>query len=337
MKIDTIDSGHEILVIAEIGNNHEGSYGAAEEMIGQAARAGAQAVKFQTFQTERFVTRADPARFERLQQFELTQDEFARLAAVAKAEGVSFISTPLDLASADFLTGHVAAFKIASGDNSFYPLIERVAASAKPLVLSTGIADLDHIDLAVQRVDDTWRRIDHDGDLALLHCVASYPVPPAEANLAAIGALKARFPTRTVGYSDHTLGVDAAILSVALGAEIIEKHFTLDKNFSDFRDHQMSADPAELAELVARAQTARLYLGSGNKQMMECERAVAPLIRRSIVAGRDLAAGTLLSDDDIGWTRPGGGLAPGTEAAVLGRRLNQPLTQGDMIQLEMLG
>jgi len=337
MKIESNDSGCEILVIAEIGNNHEGSYGAAEEMVGQAARAGAHAVKFQTFQTEHFVTRADPARFERLQQFELTQDEFARLAAVAEAEGVAFISTPLDLPSASFLAGHVAAFKIASGDNSFYPLIEQVAASAKPLILSTGIADLDHIDLAVQRIDNTWHHIGHDGDLALLHCVASYPVPPAEANLAAISALKARFPTRTIGYSDHTLGIDAAVLSVALGAEVIEKHFTLDKNFSDFRDHQMSADPAELKLLVERTAAARIYLGSGDKHLMDCERAVAPLIRRSIVAGRDLAVGTVLSDDDIGWTRPGGGLAPGSEATVLGRRLNQPLIQGEMIQLEMLG
>ena len=162
-------------------------------------------------------------------------------------------------------------------------------------------------------------------------------MPPAQANLAAISALKARFPTRTIGYSDHTLGVDAAVLSVALGAEVIEKHFTLDKNFSDFRDHQMSADPAELKELVERVHTARLYLGTGQKQLMECERDLAPLIRRSIVAGRDLAAGTVLCDDDIGWTRPGGGLAPGTEARVLGRRLNQPVTQGEMIQLEMLG
>lgn len=335
MKIEQIDLDREVLIVAEIGNNHEGSVKAAEEMIWRAAEAGAQAVKFQTFKTEAFVSRSDGVRFQRLKAFELSEDDFAALADCARQAKLLFLSTPLDLRSAAFLDGQVDAFKIASGDNNFYPLIDQIARTGKPVVLSTGLADMDQVAYIVARIRRLWLEQAVDPGLAVLHCVASYPVPPEQANIAAVAALKERLDC-TIGYSDHTVGIDAALVAVALGARVVEKHFTLDKNFSDFRDHQLSADPAELAELVRQTRAVETLLGDGAKRLMGCEKEAEPLIRRSIAAGRDLEPGAVLSLGDLIWIRPGHGLAPGREAEVLGRSLARPVRQGELIQPEML-
>lgn len=330
MKIGPIDLDREVLVVAEIGNNHEGSYGLAEEMIGRAAEAGAQAVKFQTFRPEHYVWRNDSVRLERLRKFALTYEQFTALSKAAERAGLVFLSTPFDLTSADALNEICPAIKISSGDNTFFPLIERVAGFKKPILLSCGLAESEDIDRAVARMTDVWQRVNYDGEVALLHCVSSYPTPPNEANVGAIRTLAARFG-RTVGYSDHTLGTDAAVLSVAAGARIIEKHFTLDKNQSDFRDHQLSADPPELAELVQRVKLAAALLGDGRKIAQPSEDLNRVAFRRSIAAGRDLAAGTVLAWEDLTWVRPGSGIAPGEESKVLGRPLRRGLKQGELI------
>jgi sialic acid synthase SpsE len=162
--------------------------------------------------------------------------------------------------------------------------------------------------------------------------VSAYPTPPEQANLAAIRALAQRFDC-TVGYSDHTLGIEAAVLSVALGARLIEKHFTLDPRHSDFRDHQLSADPAMLRQLVDRVRAAEQMLGSGVKIPQPCEAALETAVRRSIVAGTDLPAGHRLGLTDLTWVRPGGGLPPGQEALLVGRRLRRAVHRGDRLDL----
>lgn len=336
MKIGSIDLDQEVLVVAEIGNNHEGSYALAEEMIGLAAKAGAQAVKFQTFKPEHYVWRNDPARLERLRKFALTYEQFAGLAKTAARAGVVFLSTPFDLASADALNEICPAIKISSGDNVFFPLIERVASFKKPILMSCGLAEIGDVESAIQHMTSVWQRANHNGEVVLLHCVSSYPTPPHEANVAAIHTLGERFG-RAVGYSDHTLGVEAAVLSVAMGARVIEKHFTLDKNHSDFRDHQISADPAELAELVRRVKLASALLGDGRKTAQPSEASNHNAMRRSIAAGRDLIAGTVLEWNDLTWVRPGSGIAPGSEATVLGRRVKRDLRQGELISAEDVG
>lgn len=335
MRIGSFDTDKNILVIAEIGNNHEGSYSLAEEMIGKASEAGVGAVKVQTFRTEHYVSRDDKERFNRLKSFELTFDEFERLSKVAVSEGLLFIATPFDLESARFLNTIVSAYKISSGDNNFYPLMKTVSQTGKPIIMSSGLADLAQICYSKALIENVWRESGIKQDLAVLHCVSSYPVEPYEANLAVIRYLKEELKC-TIGYSDHTSGIDAAALSAALGARIIEKHFTIDKNYSHFRDHQLSADPKEMKELVLKIKEITTLLGKEKKTLQDSEKASLKLLRRTIAASRDLPDGVVIGGDDITWIRSASGLPPGSEHLIIGRKLNQSVKMGEPIIAEML-
>lgn len=337
MRIANVDLDRDVLLIAEIGNNHEGSLTLAEEMLGRAAEAGAHMVKFQTMVPEYFQQSSDTARLDRLRGFCLPDEAWGKLARLAENMGVGFMSTPLDLTSARLLDPLVSAFKIASGDNNFLPLLDEVAGFGKPLILSCGLADLADIRLARAVIEQRWIADGVAPGLALLHCVTAYPVPAAQANLGAITALKAAFPELTIGYSDHTLGIEAAVASVAMGAHIVEKHFTIDKNQSDYRDHQLSADPAEFAALVRRVAEMREFMGNGAKVAQAAEAELAPAVRRSIAAGRDLPAGYVLTWEDLIWVRPGSGLRPGEERRVLGHRLRHPVKLGEILTAAAVG
>lgn len=326
MKIGPADLDRDVLVIAEIGNNHEGDVAFAEDLIAAAADAGAQAVKFQTIIPERLVGPKEEARLAQLHRFQLSASDHVRLAATASRAGVMFLSTPFCLDAVALLDPLVPAFKIASGDNNFVALLEAVAAAAKPVLVSTGMTDLVGAGFAVGVLERVWTSNNVSPGAVLLHCVSAYPTSVGEANLRVITAL-AQFG-HCVGYSDHTLGIDAAILSVALGARVIEKHFTDNKARSTFRDHSLSADPAEFRQLVARVKEANALLGDGVKRATDGERATIAAARRSVVAKRDLPAGHVVSWDDLDWLRPGGGLAPGLENVVLGRALRAPITAG---------
>lgn len=336
MKIGSFDLRERVFIVAEIGNNHEGNYALAEQMIDLAADAGVDAVKFQTFIPEQYVSFDQAERLQRLRKFALTPEQFRGLAAFANARGVKFFSTPFDLPSADALSTFCPAIKISSGDNNFFPLIERVASFRLPMILSTGVADLSDIEEARKRVMRVWSSQGHAGNLALLHCVSSYPTPAEAANLGAIRTLADKFKDCTIGYSDHTLGIEAAVLSVGLGARLIEKHFTIRKDLSDFRDHQLSSDPAEMAELVRQVRLAEKLLGSGKKGLAEVEVPVREAIRRSIAASRHLRAGAILRWNDLTWVRPGGGIAPGEEARAVGRTLARDVVPGQILRIEDL-
>jgi sialic acid synthase SpsE len=329
VRIGDIDVRERVLVVAEIGNNHEGDIGRARELITAAASAGAPAVKMQTFRTERFVSSADPARVEQLRRFELTFEQFAELAELARSLGLLFLSTPLDLESADFLDGVVDGFKSASGDNDFYPLIERMAASDKPLIVSTGVSDLGQVERTVAAVERVRGDAARDS-LALLHCVSAYPASPDQLNLRAIPFLAERFPY-AIGYSDHALGSTAALAAVALGARIVEKHFTLDGIESDFRDHALSAKPAEMKALVGAIADLERMLGSPAKEVEPGEAGIAEAIRRSIAAAADLEAGRTIEAGDLMWVRPGTGLRPGQESELVGRTLRVLKRLGELV------
>lgn len=333
MKIEDFDTDERVFVVAEIGNNHEGDFALAQEMIGRAAEVGVDAVKFQTFKPERYVSVNDPERLDRLRAFELDYAQFQALSELAAQSGVLFFSTPFDIESAFFLNALQPVFKISSGDNTFLPLIDEVAGFGKPTIISTGLVDLDHLDLLNRRWSE--KKTGH-AELAFLHCVSSYPVPIEQANLKAIATLQARFPSATIGYSDHTIGIEAAIVSVALGARIVEKHFTVDHDYSDFRDHQLSADPEEMKILVDRIRHTELLLGSGIKEPQPSENAARAAVRRSISAMRSLPAGTTLSLDDLTWLRPGDGIPAGNEIEVVGMVLKRSLQKGETIHPEML-
>ncbi len=335
MKIDHFDLDKRIMIVAEIGNNHEGDFVLAQDLIGLAAEAGAHAVKFQTFTTDQFISPHDAERFARLKSFELSPDQFERLAALAANAGVLFLSTPLDLPSVDVLRPLVSAFKIASGDNTFVPLLQAVAETGKPIILSSGLATINELRASITAIEQIWAANGVEQELTILHCVSSYPVPPQETNLGAIQHLREVFSC-TVGYSDHTIGIDAAALSVALGARIVEKHFTIDNNYSDFRDHQLSADPTQFRELVQRIECITTLMGNGEKEPQASEQAGRESMRRSIAARRDLPAGTVIIADDLTWVRPAGGIAPGNEHFVVGRTLIETVAAGDQILPNMV-
>lgn len=335
MKIGQIDLDRDVLVVAEIGNNHEGDFALAAKMIELAVDAGARAVKFQTFVPEHYVSYDQAERLARLRKFAFSFEQFAQLADVAKKLGVLFFSTPFDLASAEALSRISPVIKISSGDNIFFPLIEKVASFKLPVIMSTGLANFSDLDAAYDTLKTTWSALDHAGDLALLHCVSSYPTPPSEAGLAAIGCLRDRFGC-AVGYSDHTLGVEAAVLSVALGARIIEKHFTIDKDFSDFRDHQLSADPDELRELVQRVRLAQDMIQGTAADAPASQDANRVAMRRSIAAAIDIPADCSLQMHHLCWVRPGTHIPPGQESRVLGRTTKRPLRQGEIISVDDL-
>lgn len=326
MRIASHDLSERILIVAEIGNNHEGNFEIACRMVEAAADAGVDAVKFQTFQTRLFTSKADPARFERLSRFELSYDQFAALEQLARRRGLVFLSTPLDLESARFLEPLVDVFKVASGDNDFLPLIAQVCATGKPVIISTGLADLVHL----QRIAAFARAAGADGRLAFLHCVCAYPAPPDEVNLKVIPVMASELGC-PVGWSDHTLGPDACLAAAAIGARIIEKHFTLDKNFSAFRDHQLSADPPEMRQIVDRVRHVERLLGCATKTLQPSERANQSAVRRSIAAAAALPRGHRLRAEDLIWLRPAIGLPPGEEDRLIARALTRDVAEGEAI------
>jgi N,N'-diacetyllegionaminate synthase len=303
MRIGTKNTDDAAYIIAEIGNNHEGNFEVAKEMLIAASKTGIDAVKFQTYKTELFINPENPTRFNQLKSYQLSFNQFSQLAAIAKDSGVDFLSTPFDLESAQFLNDLVPAFKISSSDNNFNPLIKKIISFNKPVIMSCGIADVTTIDKTIDLIKNENSEEYFENHVALLHCVASYPTSIEEANLNSISFLRSTYNC-TVGYSDHTLGIDAAHLSVALGGQVIEKHFTLDHNYSSFRDHQISANPQEMTELVNKVRNAEKMLGSKELKVGKFEVNNIDALRRSISANKILEAGHVISQDDFCWTRP---------------------------------
>lgn len=327
MRIGAADTAERVLVVAEIGNNHEGDVGAAEALVDAAAEAGADAVKLQALAPERYVSRADTARFAMLSRFQLTPDAYAALCDRARGHGLLAGITPFDPRTAEALRDAVDFWKVASGDNDFVALIRLLAGHGHPLLISTGASTLAGVHRAVALARAAGG---DDLPLAVMHCVSSYPTPPGAANLRAIPLLASELACE-VGYSDHTEGAGAAPLAVALGARIIEKHFTLDRHASDFRDHQLSADPDGMRELVARVREAEAMLGTGRKEVHAVEDAAASAIRRSVVAARALPRGHVVAAEDVSWVRPGGGLPPGGEDLLIGRALRRDVADGERL------
>ena len=330
MNIGSVNTASRVALIAEVGNNHEGSASRAEELIEAAFAAGADAVKLQTFVPELFVSREQTERLEMLNRFSLPDEQLQLLLRKYGSRGLVVFSTPLDLVSLEQLSA-APLIKISSGDITFAQLIEATAQSRKDMILSTGASTLTEVRKAVDLVRSTWTREGHQGDLAVLHCVSAYPAPPHSLNLRAIQTIKEALPEVSVGYSDHSLGIDAAIAAVAVGARIIEKHFTLDRNQSHYRDHQLSADPLELALLRERIDELECMLGPGDKRPSDAEEEMRTQIRRSVSVCRDLPVGHRLTNDDLCMVRPGNGLAPTQVDEVIGCTLRRSVSAGEIL------
>ncbi|OVE76899.1 hypothetical protein BVX98_04325 [bacterium F11] len=336
MKIGQFDTDKGIFVVAEVGNNHEGDFSKAVEMVKRAAECGVDAVKFQTFKTEQFVGLCDEKRFQQLKRFELAYDEFEKLSEIAKGEGIHFISTPLDMESAHFLNGIVSAFKIASSDNNFTPLIDYVLKTKRPTIVSTGLIGIQECRKLMARIKKVWSKNEINRKLALLHCVSSYPVPDLQANIKAVSHMIQAFDC-TIGYSDHTLGFEGSLASVALGARIIEKHFTLDKNQSEFRDHKLSADPGELKHLVESIRKISRMMGSGMKEVQVCEKPLLNIVRRGLAAKRDLMPGEKIGKEDLMWIRMQGKSSYTKVSDIIGQKVRESIKKGELIPFKKGG
>ena len=328
MIIGHHDTAKAPLLIAEIGNNHEGSFDVACELIERAADCGVGAVKFQAFRSDYYVSRNDTARYARLKSFELTIDQFNRLGELARSLDLLYIMTPFDVEIAGELAPTVDALKIASGDNDFWPLIDEVCRADKPLIVSTGLLNLSETKSLADYLRDQRLVLKHADDVALLHCACAYPVPTEEANLLAITAMQQMLPCE-IGYSDHTMGPEAVLAAVALGATIVEKHFTLSKSYSDFRDHQLAADPNEMRMIAASLPIFAQLRGCGLKQITPSEQGNLSLVRRTIVAATDLPTGHRITMEDLTWIRAKRGFVPGEEDKLIGRELLHPMSFGE--------
>jgi len=329
MRIGELDTGQRVAIVAEIGNNHEGDLAVARELVHAAARAGAHAVKFQAIDPPELVASEETARLAQLERFRLTPESFAELAELARGLGLRFLCTPFSLGAVDWLAPLVDAFKIASGDNDYVLLLERVAATRRPVIVSAGMTDTAGVRRAQQVVLGAGAP-----EVAVLHCVSAYPTATDAARLMTIPML-ARELGCTVGYSDHTIGPQACLTAVAVGARILEKHLTLSHDFSDFRDHQLSSEPAELREIVERVAEVEALLGGPREvAVLPEEEAVAAAARRSAVAARDLPEGHTLSAEDICYLRPSGPI--GASVPVVGRVLRESRRSGERLEPEDL-
>ena len=317
-------------IVAEIGINHEGDLSQAEKMIHQAAKAGADFVKFQSYTPQRYASSSDPARLERVSKMALTHEQFLSLAGVAKQAGVGFFSTPLTEDWVEILDGFCPAFKIASGDITFKPVIEKAASTGKPVIISTGASTLEEIDRAVDWVRDVVGASKLREKLILMQCVTAYPTPIDQANVRAVPFLKERYGLR-VGYSNHVMGINAALAAVALGADVIEVHFTDQKDGREFRDHSLSFDQQDLNEFIARAHDIRLSLGEYGKDVLPCEEDIIPLVRKGVIAAHDLKAGTVLKAEDLMYARPATEFSALDLTDLVGKALNQDIPQGHII------
>ena len=338
-----VGPAHPCLVIAEAGVNHNGDPELAHKLVDAAAEAGADAVKFQTFKAELVVTPDAPkadyqlrytgageSQLEMLRRLELTPQMHHALQIHCRERGLLFLSTPFDEGSADFLeTLSVEAYKIPSGEITNLPLLAHVARKRRPMIVSTGMSHLDEVETAVRVI-----RQEGNPQIVLLHCVSNYPALPGDINLRAMDTMAKAFGL-PVGYSDHTQGIEVALGAVAMGACIIEKHFTLDRALPG-PDHQASLEPDELKALVRGIRVVQAALGNGRKEPTTSEANTAAVARRSLVASRDLPAGTVLTEMDIAIRRPGAGLSPALRPYLVGRKTRVELAAGSLLSLEML-
>lgn len=325
--------------IAEAGVNHNGDINMAEALIDAAADAGADAVKFQTFSTDRLVvTGAETADYQQeqtgetetqqdlLRQYELTENEHVHLQSYAADRGITFLSTPFDEESATFLDDiGVPAIKVGSGELDNKPLLTHISSLGRPMVVSTGMGTMAEVERACEWIWET----NQDIDLSLLHCTSAYPTPLSEANLRAMKTMANRFDV-PVGYSDHTTAVETPAMAVAAGAQIVEKHFTLDRSLPG-PDHETSLTPDELRRAVDLASDARVALGRAEKRPTPSERENVETIRKGLHASKSIEPGETFTDENVSVQRPATGLSPPHRDALMGSTATVYLQKGDPI------
>lgn len=332
------------IIIAEAGVNHNGSLEMAKQLVDKAVEAGVDYIKFQTFKTSKLVTKSakqaeyqqrnigsqEDSQYQMLKQLEFSPDEYDILVNYCEERGIKFFSTAFDFDSIDYLhTLNLGLWKIPSGEVTNYPFLKRIAAYNEPTILSTGMCDIQDVRAAV---DALYKNGLCKENLILLHCNTEYPTPFEDVNLKAMDALRKEFGVE-VGYSDHTKGIEVPIAAVALGATVIEKHFTLDRTLPG-PDHKASLEPDELKAMVSAIRNIEKAVGGdGTKHVSESERKNIAIARKSIVAACDIKAGEIFTEENLTVKRPGSGISPMRWEEVLGLKAKKDFNEDELIEL----
>jgi N,N'-diacetyllegionaminate synthase len=329
----------KVMVIAEAGVNHNGNLLMALEMVKQAKKAGADIIKFQTAKPELVISRfAEKAEYQKLttnsnesqlemcKKIHLKFEDYITVKNECDNLGIQFLSTPFDIESVHFLNNMVPFWKIPSGEITNYPYLVEIGKTQKPVVMSTGMCELSEIDAAIDVLKENGTK-----DITLLHCNTQYPTPYKDVNLLAMQTLRKRYNTK-VGYSDHTQGIEVPIAAVALGADVIEKHFTLDRNLPG-PDHKASLEPDELAAMVKSIRNIEAALGDGIKKVTDSERENISIARKSIVALQEIKKGEILTENNITTKRPGTGISPMLWNSVIGTKAIKDFQEDEEIEV----
>jgi N,N'-diacetyllegionaminate synthase len=330
----------KVFVIAEAGINHNGSLEFAKKLVDAAKDAGADCIKFQTFISKNLVTKnalkaeyqkqqtgAKESQYDMLKKYELSFDEFVKLGRYCQDKNIEFLSTAFDFESIEFLKSFdMKRWKIPSGEITNLPYLIKIAKLNKPVILSTGMSTMDEIKNAVSVLKENSA-----GEITVLHCTTEYPAPFSDVNLRAMLSIKEGLGVK-VGYSDHTKGIEAAIAAVALGASVIEKHLTLDKNMEG-PDHKSSLEPSEMKAMVESIRNIEIALGDGTKKPSESEKKNICVARKSIVAKRYIKKGEIFTEENLTVKRPGNGISPMQWFEVLGKRAVRDFQEDELIEL----
>lgn len=333
-----------VLIIAEAGVNHNGSIEIAKQLVDKAVEAGVDVIKFQTFKAEKLVSKStkqaeyqkknigngtDDSQYNMLKRLELSDADHQTLIDYCQQKGIQFFSTAFDLESIDYLHSlKLGLWKIPSGEITNYPYIKKIAQYGEPVILSTGMCEMDDVRAAMNVLLNYGVQKDQ---ITILHCNTEYPTPFEDANLLAMQELRDEFQTK-VGYSDHTKGIEVPIAAVALGASVIEKHFTLDRNMEG-PDHKASLEPNELKAMVSAIRNIEKALGSSQKTVSDSERKNIAIARKSIVAACPIKKGELLTENNLTVKRPGTGISPMRWEEVIGTKAIKDFEEEEMIHL----
>ncbi|EAC1391339.1 TPA: N-acetylneuraminate synthase [Escherichia coli] len=332
--------GKKVFIIAEAGVNHNGDIDLAKKLVDAAVQAGVDAVKFQTWKTELLVTESaemaeyqientqvKESQFQMLKRLELSYNDFVELKTYCDFKNIIFMSTPDEEQSATFLDNLQSIFKIGSGELTNIPFLRHIARFSKPVILSTGMGYLSEVEHAIETLCNAGLSLDM---ITVLHATTNYPTEPKDVNLLAMRTIAQAFPGVNVGYSDHTNGIEIPIAAVALGAKVIEKHFTLDKMMCG-PDHKASLEPQELKHMVTAIRSTELALGNGWKIPTDVEMQNRNIVRKSIVASKPIVAGTIITSDMLEIKRPGSGISPSRWDEVVGSVAKKDYQIGELI------
>ncbi len=328
----------KVFIIAEAGDNHNGDYNLALQLVDKAVEAGADCVKFQTFITEnvisKFAQKAEyqkettgegESQYEMVKKLELSFGQFRSIQKYCEERNILFLSTPFDLDSIDFLEEiQIPFWKIPSGEITNLPYLEKIARTGKDVIMSTGMSNMEEIGTALSVLKKNGA-----GKITLLHCNTEYPTPFGDVNLRAMQAMEETFRV-PVGYSDHTIGIEVPIAAVAMGASVIEKHFTLDKNMEG-PDHKASLEPGELKQMVRSIRNIEQAMGSSEKQPSPSEKKNISIARKSIVAKRGIRQGEKLTEENLYIKRPGDGISPMRWYEIIGTTAVKDFEEDELI------